>query len=849
MAKNRNRNKPRGGSQLFERAQRELAKGNAKVAVKDAEACFRQDSQPEHRLLLERAYMGRAEQLQRLRLSNEAKAILKKLLDLKPTDPEIVERIPRLQVVIGDPGVDAAAVLEKEPGLLTTLADQAVLDPRSLAPPNGGIASQVECIREALAAVERGDDNAATEALRELPRHSPLGDWKLLVRGLSAFYLGDVERAGANWQRLDPGRPAFRIAQTLLLADGQSPPNEATIDLTEALAQLRARMQVDPAAAPLKVLAEHWRAGNWRSFFREYRSFRQRFAKSHASLIEKIVELAWKRSVSDVDSEILGRLEAIGPAPALDPRWHRAWAMGFDHPANPSRGSSDDHWQAYIDDLSTIPCLRDEERSIAIGLVHHRLAKSLLQYAAYEDQPPRFPWEERDPEEAARLRGLAARQLRQAIESCPRLTAAYRDLASYHEEQGELQKCAAVFGRLVKIEPDDFDAHLWLANYYLGRNKPNQSEPHVEAVLRLRPRDPQCDALRWNQRLAHVRALVMSRKLADALKQVDAAAEVLDERRDEPFTLDVIRAAVELKGEDHEAFQRHLDAALRGAGEPIAVWMAMSAAAAEYRLPREVKKDFDNRFKSAVKAKPTSRAAGLLAKLLFSMKANGRNYTGRATQERLILKLLSRSGRVEWAEADLKAACRLLETLPKHSGLLAAFAAKGGKRFPGNPHFHYWYASGQLAIGRLRLDYDKLIGHLGRAIELARASDDPADRTIVPKAERALSNVYELQRRWEGAWIERDDDDEDDDEDDDANEDEYGDGDEDDAYGRDGDRDTGRSASGPSDSQMTLFGQGEEESEEGESASGEFEKMLEGIEKFLPPIVLEAARRILEKMG
>ncbi len=311
MAKNRNRKRPRGGTQLFERAQRELAKGNTKTAVKDAEACFRQDSRPEHRLLLERAYLGRVEQLHRLRLPTEARAALQKLFDLKPTDPEILNRIPRLQVVIGDNRVDAAAVLEQEPGLLTALADQAVLDPRSPVPPHAGIGAQVERIREALAAVERADDDAATEALRDLPRNSPLGDWKLFIRGLSAFYLTDAERTRANWQRLDPDRPALRIAQTLLVADGQMRPEEAKADVTESLAQLRARLHTDPATGPLKELAEHWRAGDFRALFREYRRFRQRFAKSHPSLIEKIVDLLWKHAVSEGDSGILERLEAI----------------------------------------------------------------------------------------------------------------------------------------------------------------------------------------------------------------------------------------------------------------------------------------------------------------------------------------------------------------------------------------------------------------------------------------------------------------------------------------------------------------------------------------------------------
>ncbi|MDY0165953.1 MAG: hypothetical protein RBS80_05370 [Thermoguttaceae bacterium] len=847
MAKNRNRKRPQGGTQLFERAQRELAKGNTKTAVKDAEACFRQDSRPEHRLLLERAYLGRVEQLHRLRLPTEARAALQKLLDLKPTDPEILNRIPRLQVVVGDSRVDAAAVLEREPGLLATLADQAVLDPRSPVPPHAGIGAHVERIREAFAAVERGDDGAATEALRDLPRNSPLGDWKLFVRGLSAFYLADAERTRANWQRLDPDRPALRIAQTLLVADGQMPPEEAKADVTESLAQLRARLHTDPATGPLKELAEHWRAGDFRALFREYRRFRQRFAKSHPSLIEKIVDLLWKHAVSEGDSGILERLEAIGPAPPLDPRWNRAWAMGGDYHADPDDSELRSPWQRYIDDLAAIPTLREEERAIAVGLVYHREGTTLLESAALADWPSRGSWQNPDPDAAEKLRMLGARRLRQAIESCPRLTAAYGDLARYHEERDEPQKCAAVLHRLTGVEPNDFNAHLWLANYHLGRNKPNRSEPHVEAALRLRPRDPQCEALRWNQRLARIRALVMSRKLAEALQQVDDAAEVLDPRRTEPFTLDVIRAAIALKSGDHDAYGRHLDAALGQAGEPIAVWMAMSAAAAEYRLPRDVKKDFDNRFKAAVKAKPTGRAAGLLARLLLSMKAGKRNYSGRATQERLILKFLARTRGLEWTEADLRAVCHLLETLPKQAGLLVTLAKVGGRRFPGNAHFHYWYASGHLALYRFRSDYTGLIKHLQRAIELARAADDPADRALVPHAERALSKAYEFQRQWghRDTWADDHDDEEDEDDDDYEDGDDYDCGD---GYGRDEDRaahsgedrrPSGRKRRGPESRQMSLF----------DEEPDAIERILGQLAEEISPEALETLRRAMEDLG
>ncbi len=843
MARNRNRNRSLGSSQLFERAQRELAKGNAKTALKDAEACFRQDACQEHRHLLEQVYVGRVEQLHRQGLPAEALAVLRKLIDFKPSDPDILGRIPRLQLVVGDRGVDAASLLEQDPGLLVSLADQAVLDPRSPAPHHGGVAAHVEQIRKAFAAVERGDDDAAAEALRSVPHNSPLRDWNLFVRGLSPFYLKEIERAEANWARLDMERPAFRIAQTLLAAVGRVRPTDAKVDVTECLAFLHARLQTDPAAGPLKNLAQYWREGDWQSFFREFRAFRQRFAKICPSLLAKIVELVWRRAAHEGDSSILERLAAISPPPPLDPRWNRAWALGAEGACDVRPSALEEGWLAYIEDLSTAACLRDEERSIAVGLVHHRLATTLLRLAAIADKPRRFPWDVRDPGEGDKLRANATRHLRRAVESCPRLTKAYWDLARLHEEQDEPEKSASVLRRLIGVVQDDFDAHLWLANYYLGRTEPGESEPHVDEALRLRPRDPQCSTLRRNQQIAAIRSLAVRRKFEEARRQIDEAVHVMGEGDAEPFAIDVMRAALELKAKNRDASEQHLASALQTAGEPAAVWLAMSATAAEFRVPRNVAKEYETRLEAALRARPTSRTAGLLARLLDTLKTAKRNYTGRATQERIALKYLDRARRIEWAEADLLAVCRFLKHFAKYAPLRALLVAAGLKKFPANGCLCYWAAMDELAKGRRRCCFNRVIRQLRQAIELLQTSDSVNDRSLIQLAKEALSTAYENRQRQE-PWREfisydEDDcdehDDDEDDEDDDYEDDD--DEDDDDEYDEMGFR---SNKPGSHEEQLDLFG-------DGGIASSEIRAFFADQMKDAPPDVVEAFERLYKE--
>ncbi|MEO8495956.1 MAG: hypothetical protein ABI614_12850, partial [Planctomycetota bacterium] len=124
MSRRNKKSKPHeSNSQLLERAERELAKGNAKTALKDAKVAFRNDPAPEVRKLLEAAYAGRVEQLQRQNLLSEAQAVLRDLLDFKPVSPDVCERLPLLQVLVGDKAADPAALFAQRPELLNELTD------------------------------------------------------------------------------------------------------------------------------------------------------------------------------------------------------------------------------------------------------------------------------------------------------------------------------------------------------------------------------------------------------------------------------------------------------------------------------------------------------------------------------------------------------------------------------------------------------------------------------------------------------------------------------------------------------------------------------------------------------
>jgi tetratricopeptide (TPR) repeat protein len=761
-SKRKRHGKPQAAG-LFERARRELAKGNAKPALKDAKLCFRNDPSPQCRQLLEEAYLGRIEQLRAMRQFGDARAILSELMKFHPSAPAVRQQIPRLQVMLGEHDEDSARLLEAQPMLLAELADEAVLDSRCTVPDHAAVKTQVEQVRQALWSVEQDDDEAATQALLQIPRNSPLADWKLFVRGLSAFYQRDKARVGENWRRLDPARPAWRIAQTLLVATGQVHGEDVAVDVKSNVRRLERSLQTDVAQDSLRRLSSHWQKNDWKEFFREYRALRQRFAKSHAKLIETIVELTWKRSVREGDSSMLAEIIRLGPAPSMDPHWHRARAMMAEYHGGYEVSPVTENWTAYAEEVAKLECISESERAIAAGLVYLHLARKYSRYAQDNEKLNRVLPPDQDDDSVELFQQDAARCYRKAIECSERVTAAYHELAELHEQRSEPEKGAAVLLRLARTTPDDFKAHIWLANYYLGRDRPDKSEPHVTAALRLKPRDKQTETLRWNQRLTTIRCLVKKRLFEAARQEVDDAATHVPSDI-EPYFLDVIRACIELKAKNDSAAQQQLAAALDKVDEPTAVFAHMSCLAARYGLPREIKKDFDSRFKEAIKRKPSSETTGRLARFLLMLKQAKINYTGRATQERLFLKYLKRTKRLAWRKRDLQDVCALVSQLSGQRPLFERLLAVGVRRFPDSAELHLLAGEQEMEAGPIFCNYRKARHHMERALELARADGRSQDDELIEQAQWALAQLGDNRPIDSPTWMFEDDENVDDDE-------------------------------------------------------------------------------------
>lgn len=794
-------------------ARRELGKRNAKLALKHARLQHQQSPNGESRDLLERVLLARAEQLHEHGNRDAAKVLIDELSGLGITVAEVSTSLDRLRVLMGisaaQGGTNVGSSAEPPEELVALLADRAVLYPKKRSPAYAELNDQADVVRAALGDVERGEDAAAVERVAGIPRKSPFAEWRLFVRGLVAHYADDADRVDANWSRLDPQRAAYRIASHLQVFSGRRKAAECPGDMATGQRRLQYAVSDSPLVERLGRIRDSFQSGRIDLACKELHALRLRFGQSHKRLLERLTDLMWKRLVAQGDKRGLRLLTKSGSGPPLDPHWHRAHALMWYQAESADLNQIEDLWTAYVRDLQQCETLSADERKIAVSLVLVRLAELFAEVASEEasrEEPDFEFWDDDDEYEETReervevFRAQAEKHLRSALREYPRLLDAHRDLVKLYQDDDCPEKAVHAARRLLEHFPDHFDTLLWLANYFIEADQPADAESYANRASGLRPRDPAVQTLLWHQRMGMLRQLTRKRKFDLAQTQLDEAFAA-PPASVKPYTKDLLRATIQYKAKNNEAAKTHLQAALGQVREPTAIWMMMHAYADRFGLPREVKNDFRDRFKAAIRKPLDSQTAGHIAGFLRDFLVRRVKYTGLATHQRLYVDRLQRTKRVDWQLQDLRDVSEFLQSHDSHhtQGLRLSLLSHGLRRFPNDPLFPYLYALSRMFAGAYRGDYEDLVEHLERALELNKTAELRLSDAALEDAKQCLaaaqvardafasvlerlSEAIRAGSDWDDDWDDDDDDDDWDDDDDDWDDDDedWDDDDEDD---------------------------------------------------------------------
>lgn len=226
-----------------------IARGKSRDAVEMAKQCLKHTPGPEAEALAVQAYAARIEALQASGLHREAQAIGALVRERFPAHQAQVALLMRQSEVSAGNfdtllaelvTAEATRRYELEALLARALTDPAVLVESPGLPADHPLKRMARAVSDVLTAVTTGPLPAgALATLDDIPRHSLLAPWKLLIRALDAFYRRADAAVLANLSGIPPDSGPGRLIPVLRrLVGDDTLPAERSFTVTSLIEQV-----------------------------------------------------------------------------------------------------------------------------------------------------------------------------------------------------------------------------------------------------------------------------------------------------------------------------------------------------------------------------------------------------------------------------------------------------------------------------------------------------------------------------------------------------------------------------------------------------------------------------------
>ncbi|AGA24595.1 tetratricopeptide repeat protein [Singulisphaera acidiphila] len=740
--------------------ERLIRKGWFKDAVKQAKLCYRNESTPENHHLLERAYFLRAQQLHREAMPTSAVEVTQHLLEFGVTDPDLPSQLVPLLLAVG---LSNAAMAmgerlespEDRARLILSAADQAVLDPKRAPASLTEIREGSALIRGALETLDAGDEAGALDRLRSIARSSPFADWRYFVRGLAALRRRDDEQVAANWGRLDTGRAAARIAQTLgsLIEKPTTPTLPATATAAAPnLKAIEAAVFGEPLIPQLEQLQQCLNDDRWDDAIPLLIQLRFSLRRIDPRLAERLTRiLLWPlidqaaQTSSRAARQLVGSfVKAAEPLP-IDPRWNRLRAIIAEGPHGDYE-ESEKFWYAYLEDLKTLPTLLSpEERQRAQALVWAHLAH---EYAEAAD--PNFDDLFDDPPTSEDLEYAKKRTiecLEASLQADPTFLTGYNALIHTYEHWNQADRAEAAANRLLTAFPNHFETLLWLINRHFRQDQHDKAIPLIQRARVLKPLDEALRELEWSGHVALGRHHALKKRWDEGRAEF-TLAEAVGSEQSKSYLYMARKAVFELKAGQADRAEEFIEAAQKLLVEPTPLWLAILIEGARYGLPKATLERFNPLWEAGLAKKGKSETAGALTDLLMIYLDAKVSYTGWNNHVHQVVGYLKRSSRVHFRRDDLINICTFLHhDSVKAKELLEKLAKRGLKNFPDYAGFPFMVAVMEFAKGPRKANLRQVRKDLEKALQLAQTSSNPRESQLIPTLKKLMSTIEAITSR------------------------------------------------------------------------------------------------------
>jgi tetratricopeptide (TPR) repeat protein len=580
-----------------------------------------------------------------------------------------------------------------------------------------------DAVRSAFDHAAVGRDDAARDQLQSIGLGSPFLEWKLLLRGMLAYYAGDDGRALDNWSRLAPGRLPARVAAPLRFvidpAFRSTQPPKAHADLLGRSDRLRGGLL--PGLRSLQAsLSGPYHLAN---AFRQADTMLPALRRDWPDAVPRLAEAFRTAIIAAGHPEDLATYGRLFGTPPDDPKFERLEALTLEdrrqwHDAHQS-------WQKYERTLAHLPTWSAADIARARALVWCRMGQNAVEHAADPrlfDRPRPF-------------KPSAEMCFRRALEVAPDLRDAHEDLFDYYRRCRKTDKMRAAGEALLTRFPDHVPTLEALADLARDAGDPASAREYLRRALTANPLDT-----RLRDRLSDTHRAV-ARGLAVAGDVVAARAELaaglaLREGRADVASL-ALDAAIAFKAGDATATEELLSRALAAGPRVVAAYILL-AESARLRLPVKVKRRFAADFAAILDAPPDARTALELVTAFRDEAAQGDEYVGRASHGSKVQKYVKAAIGSTRSEAELERLSSVLAALgwPR---LLKTTTDRGRRIAKDNPFFLYYEALGyQRSFGSAPWKIGPL---LDRAERLAEKR--PRDE----RTRQLLADIADLRER------------------------------------------------------------------------------------------------------
>jgi tetratricopeptide (TPR) repeat protein len=710
------------------RVEKAMREARFQNALELAKQLHKQEPCPQHLDLLKKAYLCRAHQLQEQLYNRDAISLLDAAQHLDPGNPVFLEQLA-IELARSGAVRQALALLEKVPGaasaglVLGLAADAAIQQEttgKALLPAEWQ--ADFERIMLAFQQLEVGGaakDEEARATLQGIGLRSPFLEWKLLLRGLQAYYLGDDVRALENWQRLSADRFPIRLAAPLRFQIDRTYRAAQPPTTQAALQQQFDRLHLSPLLQQLRTLRSGMASNDTLApAFRQAETLLP-MLRQQAPHLEKRLAACLYWALTQTGPDDILRYKRVFGAPADDPHFHRLEALAYEKGFQLDKAHT--AWAKYEKDIAALAdTWPADQAKRARALVWLRMGRnaSKVPSAKVVKKLPRHLRD--DPNRPRPLKPTAEECFRHSLGLVDDLLEAHVELFNQLRREEAFEQAIAVGRKLLELYPEHIETLQGLSGLLQEKGEPVEALALMQRALKANPLSRDLRGRVSYAHLACARYHAEEGRFEEARQQYQFALNLKD---GQPQTGILCKwAACEFKAGDTSRAEELLVQARGESKSAASLAYQMLIEILRLKLDRKLKTRFDKEFKAGLASVPTGADVAETIDISLTHLAAGVTYTGQKTHVKQVLAFAAKvRTKVEFTEEQLVTVCRGLFGLNAPQKAFNDYIHMATRKFPASPHFPLLEVQGEMSRGGQYVNYFRVRTLLESARHLAEA--------------------------------------------------------------------------------------------------------------------------------